>query len=131
MAEILSAISDIVDVTNFSIDFAEKSAALSAKKELISIATAVLTAAKNGRTSIDYNVSSAITRLDAKNLTYAIGIIEADMIAADYQFTKTVKSNAINYKIEWNTTETTPDPQEPHGTSGEEEEPQGNTGEEE
>ncbi len=127
MAEILSAVGEIANITSFSTEFAAKQAALAAKKELISIATAIYTAANKGRTSIDYNISSSITRLDTVNLAYALSIIETDMIEAEYQFVKTVRNNAINYKIEWNV-ETQ---EEPHGTSGEEEEPQGNTGEEE
>lgn len=127
MAEILSAVGEIANITSFSTEFAAKQAALAAKKELISIATAIYTAANKGRTSIDYNISSSITRLDTVNLAYALSIIETDMIEAEYQFVKTVRNNAINYKIEWNVESQ----EEPHGTSGEEEEPQGNTGEEE
>lgn len=127
MAEILSAVGEIANITSFSTEFAAKQAALAAKKELISIATAIYTAANKGRTSIDYNISSSITRLDTVNLAYALSIIETDMIEAEYQFVKTVRNNAINYKIEWNVEVQ----EEPHGTSGEEEEPQGNTGEEE
>ena len=125
MAEILSAVGEIANITNFSTEFAAKQAALAAKKELISIATAIYAAANKGRTSIDYNISSSITRLDTVNLAYALSIIETDMIEAEYQFVKTVRNNAINYKIEWNVESQ----EEPHGTSGEEEEPQGNTGE--
>ena len=127
MAEILSAVGEIANITNFSTEFAAKQAALAAKKELISIATAIYTAANKGRTSIDYNISSSITRLDTVNLAYALSIIETDMIEAEYQFVKTVRNNAINYKIEWNVEAQ----EEPQGTTGEEEEPQGNTGEEE
>ena len=136
MAEILSAVGEIANITNFSTEFAAKQAALAAKKELISIATAIYTAANKGRTSIDYNISSSITRLDTVNLAYALSIIETDMIEAEYQFVKTVRNNVINYKIEWNV-EAQEEPQgttgeeEPQGTTGEEEEPQGNTGEEE
>lgn len=139
MAKILSAVGEIANITSFSTEFAAKQAALAAKKELISIATAIYTAANKGRTSIDYNISSSITRLDTVNLAYAISIIEAELLETEYQFTKTVKGNSISYKIEWEV-ETEPEGTtgtEPEGTTGQEpegitgQEPEGNTAGEE
>ena len=131
MAEILSSVSNIARITTFSTEFAAERTALLAKKELISIATAIYTAANKGKTFIDYVVSSSITRLDTVNLAYAISIIEAELLETEYQFIKTVRGNSINYKIEWEV-ETEPEGTtgaEPEGTTGQE--PEGNTAGEE
>lgn len=61
-----------------------KQAELAAKKELVSIATAIDAAAAKGNYELSYRLSGSITRLTGSYLATAMEIIAADITAAAY-----------------------------------------------
>ena len=106
---ILSAVNDITRLADFTAsanaEIAQRALDLAAKKELVSIAGAINTAAAKGLTSINYNLSNTISSLTGINADYAINLIEEDMDSARYYFKriKNNKSMLSGYTIEWNT----------------------------
>lgn len=87
---ILSAVNDIARLAKLTADANQANATreldLAAKKELISIAAAINTAAAKGISKIAYKLSGTIASLTGLNLEYAIGLIEADLTGAEYEF---------------------------------------------
>lgn len=103
---ILSAVNDVARLAKLTADANEANAMreldLAAKKELISIAAAVNAAAAKGISEIAYKLSGAITGLTGLNLEYAIGLIEADLTGAEYEFEQKKSGDKVTgYDISW------------------------------
>ena len=103
---ILSAVNDVARLAKLTADANEANAMreldLAAKKELIGIAAAVNAAAAKGISEIAYKLSGAITGLTGLNLEYAIGLIEADLTCAEYEFEqKKTGDKVTGYDISW------------------------------
>ena len=103
---ILSAVNDVARLAKLTADANEANAMreldLAAKKELISIAAAVNAAAAKGISEIAYKLSGAITGLTGLNLEYAIGLIEADLTGAEYEFEQRKSGDKVTgYDISW------------------------------
>jgi hypothetical protein len=125
---ILAAMNDVAKLAKLTADAnaenAQRELDLTAKKELIAIAAAINAAAAKGVNELDYNLSAAVNRLTNLNLAYALGLIEADMEAANYTFEQhlNARTHAVDgYKITWEYVE------EPAGETGNDE-PVGETG---
>ena len=103
---ILSAVNDVARLAKLTADANEANAMreldLAAKKELIGIAAAVNAAAAKGISEIAYKLSGAITGLTGLNLEYAIGLIEADLTGAEYEFEQKKSGDKVTgYDISW------------------------------
>jgi len=88
-----------------------KLAEIAAKKELVSMSTAIDTAAGKGNGKLVYRLSGSITRLTGSLLASAIAIIEADITAAGYEIKKDAKGTT--YTFAW--VEEEEEPAEPNG----------------
>ena len=75
-------------------------AELAAKKELVTMSTAIDKAAIQGNDSISYRLSNAITRLKGDYHTAAIALIEADIEAAGYTFVASEKGYDLSWAAE-------------------------------
>lgn len=103
---ILSAVNDVARLAKLTADANEANAMreldLAAKKELIGIAAAVNAAAAKGISEIAYKLSGTITGLTGLNLEYAIGLIEADLTGAEYEFEQKKSGDKVTgYDISW------------------------------
>lgn len=105
---ILSTVNDVARLAKLTADANDANAIreldLAAKKELISIAAAINTAAAKGFSKITYKFSGAINSLTGLNLEYAIDLIEADLTSAEYEFEQKKTGNKVTgYDISWTT----------------------------
>lgn len=82
-------------------------AELAAKKELVTMSTAIDKEAAKGNFELAYRLSGSITRLSGDYLTAAMAIISADIEAAEYTCTPTLDKNGkvIGYALSWATQE--------------------------
>lgn len=102
-----------------------KLAEIAAKKELVSMSTAIDTAAGKGNGKLVYRLSGSITRLTGSLLASAIAIIEADITAAGYEVKKDTKGTT--YTFAW-VEEEEEEPAQPSGNTGSQDDnPQGVT----
>ena len=77
-------------------------ALLAAKKELVSMSTAIDAAAAKGNYQLSYRLSGSITRLAGINYDNAIDIIEDDIEAAGYEYKPDKKGTVlIGYTLNW------------------------------
>ena len=77
-------------------------ALLAAKKELVSMSTAIDAAAAKGNYQLSYRLSGSITRLAGINYDNAIDIIEDDIEAAGYEYKPDKKGTIlIGYTLNW------------------------------
>jgi len=99
MAEmnILLAKTNAANVMQAYRDRQAKLAEIAAKKELVSMSTAIDTAAGKGNNKLVYRLSGSITRLTGEYLTNAIAIIEADIAAAGYEVVKDAKGTTYTF----------------------------------
>lgn len=94
-------------------------AKLAAKKELVSMSTAIDAAAARGSYRLSYRLSGSITRLTDANLEAAMEIIEDEIEAANYTAATEVKNSkgvVVGYDFNWGA----PDPEPVEETTGEE-----------
>ena len=94
-------------------------AKLAAKKELVSMSTAIDAAAARGSYKLSYRLSGSITRLTDANLEAAMEIIEDEIEAANYTAATEVKNSkgvVVGYDFNWGA----PDPEPVEETTGEE-----------
>lgn len=112
-AIILTERSAALSVTKIYRERLEKSAELVAKKELVSLSTAIDTAATKGLDNVIFKLSTSITKLVDNYFTIAIQVIENDIRAAGYDAERELdqKGNIIGYAISWEEQEEeTPNP---------------------
>lgn len=102
-AIILNERAATLSVTKIYKERLEKSAELVAKKELVSLSTAIDSAATRGQDSVDFKLSASITRLTDNYHDIAITTIEDDIRAAGYDALRELDKNGviIGYQISW------------------------------
>lgn len=102
-AIILNERSAALSVTKVYQERLKKSAELVAKKELVSLSTAIDSAAIKGLTNVSFKLSTAVTKLADTYHDIAIKIIEDDIQAAGYDALRVLdKNNAVTgYEISW------------------------------
>ena len=102
-AIILNERSAALSVTKVYQERLKKSAELVAKKELVSLSTAIDSAAIKGLTNVSFKLSTAVTKLTDTYHDIAIKIIEDDIQAAGYDALRVLdKNNAVTgYEISW------------------------------
>lgn len=74
-----------------------KLAEIAAKKELVSMSTAIDTAAAKGKSSLSYRLSGSISNLTGDLRDNAIALIEADITAAGYEISKDAKGTTYTF----------------------------------
>ena len=103
-AIILNESTVALSVTKVYQERLKRSAELVAKKELVSLSTAIDSAAVKGLDNLSFKLSSAVTKLAAMYHDIAIGIIENDISEAGYKGQRVIdsRSGAITgYNISW------------------------------
>lgn len=102
MAIILTERATALSVTKVYQERLKKSAELVAKKELVSLSTAIDSAAVKGLDRVDFKLSTAVTKLVEPYYTIAINIIEDDIRAAGYDANRIFTKDAItSYEVSW------------------------------
>ena len=95
-------------------------AELAAKKELVSMSTAIDAAAAKGNYELSYRLSGSITKLLGDYHTRAMELINADIENGGYAATPNMRNDVvIGYELNWG--EQQPDAGENEGQGGEEE----------
>ena len=102
-AIILNERSVALSVTKVYQERLKKSAELVAKKELVSLSTAIDSAAIKGLTNVSFKLSTSVTKLADTYHDIAIGIIEDDIRAAGYDALRVLDKNDMisGYEISW------------------------------
>jgi len=102
-AIILNERSAALSVTKVYQERLKKSAELVAKKELVSLSTAIDSAAIKGLTNVSFKLSTAVTKLTDNYHDIAIQIIEEDIRAAGYDAMRVLdKDNVVTgYEVSW------------------------------
>lgn len=99
---ILSDRATALSVTKVYQERLKKSAELVAKKELVSLSTAIDSAAVKGLDYVDFKLSTSVTKLSDNYRDIAIQIIENDIMAAGYDAKRVISKDAITgYEISW------------------------------
>ena len=114
MAIILTERSVAQSITKVYQERLMKSAELVAKKELVSLSTAIDSAAVKGQDSLSFKLSTAITRLASQYKAVALNIIETDINDAHYDVqvqTDPKTGDTVGYDIFW-TDDSEEDPEE-------------------
>lgn len=124
MAIILSERSVALSITKVYKERLMQNAELVAKKELVSLSTAIDSAAQKGQDYLSFKLSSSITKLAGEYKQAAISVIEADIRAAQYTADRVITNGEITgYEISWAEQEEVPGGDEP--TGGDEPAPSG------
>ena len=119
MAIILTERAIALSVTKVYQERLKKSAELVAKKELVSLSTAIDSAAVKGLDRVDFKLSTAVTKLVEPYHTIAINIIEDDIRAAGYDANRVFTKDAItSYEVSWAEQEEVPVDPEPVDPAG-------------
>lgn len=116
MAIILTERAAALSVTKVYQERLKKSAELVAKKELVSLSTAIDAAATKGLDRVDFKLSASITKLADIYHEIAINVIEQDIRDAGYTAQRVIVNDAITgYEISWAEEEEGGDEPEPSG----------------
>ncbi len=128
MAIILSERAAALSITKIYKERLMQSAELVAKKELVSLSTAIDSAATKGQDSISFKLSTSVTKLEGAYKDKAIEVIEDDIRSAGYSAQRVKVNDVITgYEISWAEEESSDDNNGGEEPSGDPDEPAGPT----
>lgn len=102
MAIILSERAATLSITKVYQERLMKSAELVAKKELVSLSTAIDSAAVKGQDNLTFKLSSSVTKLASAYKAVALKIIRDDIESAGYTYAAILqKDEIVGFDIDW------------------------------